>query len=235
MEKIVDFRELPKDIQLKTLANYELRLSKYTEIYTLTEEIKSAIYNDKNFYLYVVLFNNNPVGHIQFKYFESSRMIFIDYVYLLKDYSFLRDNFYSLLERNVIKKFDIANLVTEVTFFNKRRNKALELLLSKQGFYSLDFNYIQPPTESIFFTKGKLLIKPIKWYNEYDINLIIKDIYFNHYGFWYRKKRLYKYTLEIIYFIQKYYLKNYNLKNVLVKELKKLKEKEEKWNILPKI
>ena len=123
MEKIVDFRELPKDIQSKTLANYELRLSKYTEIYTLTEEIKSAIHNDKNFYLYVVLFNNNPVGHIQFKYFESSRMIFIDYVYLLKDYSFLRDNFYSLLERNVIKKFDIANLVTEVTFFNKRWNK----------------------------------------------------------------------------------------------------------------
>lgn len=216
--QIVDFRELPQELQEETLLNYKNRLSKYNEIYTLTDEIKEAINHDENFYILVFLINNKPIAHIQFKYFKSSKMIFIDYIYTLKNDISYANSLYSLIEDKVSKMFDVAIVVTEVSFANKRRNKALELLLSKQGFCSLDFNYIQPPTESIFFTKGKLLIKPIKWYDGYDINLIIKDIYFNHYGYWYRKKRLYKHTLGIIYFIQKYYLKNYNLKNHVEKE-----------------
>ena len=213
--QIVDFRELTKELKEETLNNYKNRLSKYDEIYTLTDEIKEAIENDKDFYILVFLINNKPVAHIQFKYFKSSKMIFIDYVYTLKNNISYTNNLYYFVEEKISKIFDVSIIVTEISFANKRRNKALEKLLSLQDFKALEFKYIQPPTESFLPSTGALLIK--EYSKNYSVDLIVKDIYFNHYAYWYKDSRFYKVKIFCLYFLQK----------MLIKKLKKVFKKGE--------
>lgn len=114
-------------------------------------------------------------------------------------------NIYELLNHTLIKHFNYNQLVSEITFFDKNRNKALEKIFKRYGFVISEFKYIQPPTESIFPVFGKLLI--LKQKETYNFNSIIKDIYINHYVYWYKHRLFYSVYIRMLYQLQKYFFK----------------------------
>ncbi|MFA7084867.1 MAG: hypothetical protein WC141_10075 [Arcobacteraceae bacterium] len=213
MEKqteFVDFRQLSDKNKHMALEIYKERLSDRLEAYTDPDEILEATKDQENFYIWVLMLNGVPVGHLQFLYLSFSRVIFVEYSCISRNAPKETTNImYPLFFSKLDEMFSDFYVLIELTFFDKKRNQALERLFKKERFSDLGFAYIQPPSETIFPVKGKLIMKDIKLHSGYDINIIIKDIYFNHYGYWYRKKRVYKYILRCLYFIQKCFLINY--------------------------
>jgi hypothetical protein len=137
-------------------------------------------------------------------------MLFRNYV--LKDnYNFLK----CIFTCTFIDKFNIffkssyccllIHILTEAVFHNKNKNNALFKLFQRRGFKSLNFTYIQPPTETLFPIIGNLLVK--SYSRELNIDTIVKDIYFNHYASWYKGKFYYIYLIKCLYAIQKLCIK----------------------------
>lgn len=203
--KIKDYRELLEEQQINLFNNYVLKLSKYKEAYTDINEIKKAIKYDNDFYIYAIInvSNNDFLGHIQFKYLKETNIIIIDYVCLNSSSS--KRYIYEEINKTLIDKFNYSQLLSEVTFFDNKRNIAITKVFKKYGLTDLGFKYIQPPTEKILPVFGKLLI--LEKEKNYNLNLIIKDIYLNHYGYWYKNRFLYHHYLSFLYKIQKSFLK----------------------------
>lgn len=203
--EIQDYRELSEENQTHLFNNYVLKLSKYKEAYTNINEIKNAMINDKDFYIYAVInvSNDDFLGHIQFKHLTETNTIIVDYICL--NNSIYTKNIYGLINNILIQRFDYNQLVSEITFFDTKRNKALEKVFKKYGFIISNFKYIQPPTESIFPVFGKLLI--LKQKETYNFNSTIKDIYINHYVYWYKHRLFYSVYIRMLYQLQKYFLK----------------------------
>lgn len=203
--EIQDYRELSEENQTNLFNNYVLKLSKYKEAYTNINEIKNAIKYDDDFYIYAItnVSNNGFLGHIQFKHLIETNTIIVDYICL--NNSIYTKNIYEIINNILIQRFDYNQLVSEITFFDTKRNKALEKVFKKYGFIISNFKYIQPPTESVFPVFGKLLI--LKQKENHNFNSIIKDIYINHYAYWYKQRLFYNVYIRIIYKIQEYFLK----------------------------
>ena len=207
--EIKEYRKLSLLQQEIVLNNYKIKLSQFKEAYTEIDEIKNAIINDKDFYIYVIIniLENKILGHIQFKHLKETNTLIVDYIYL--NTSINTNNIYKLLNKTLIKNFNYHQLISEITFFDKKRNKALEKVFKKYGFIISEFKYIQPPTESIFPVFGKLLI--LKQKETYNFNSIIKDIYINHYVYWYKHRLFYNVYIRILYQLQKSFLKKNKL------------------------
>lgn len=203
--EIKEYRKLSLLQQEIVLNNYKIKLSQFKEAYTEIDEIKNAIINDKDFYIYVIIniLENKILGHIQFKHLKETNTLIVDYICL--NNSIYTKDIYELINNILIQHFDYNQLVSEITFFDAKRNKALEKVFKKYGFIISNFKYIQPPTESIFPVLGKLLI--LKQKENYNFNSIIKDIYINHYAYWYKQRLLYNVYIKILYKIQEYFLK----------------------------
>lgn len=64
--EIQDYRELSEENQTHLFNNYVLKLSKYKEAYTNINEIKNAMINDKDFYIYAVInVSNDDIWDIE--------------------------------------------------------------------------------------------------------------------------------------------------------------------------
>ena len=152
LTQVVDFRDLTPENKKEVMFYYKERLSSYSDLYTDIGEILLTLETDSNFYIYVLLINKKPVGHIQFKYFIETKNIFIDYICMSKEnYSNNHtDLLITLLSSTIEKKLEINHILTEVVFHNKNKNNALFKLFQRRGFKSLNFTYIQPPTETLF-------------------------------------------------------------------------------------
>ena len=207
LAQVVDFRDLTPENKKEVMFYYKERLSSYSDLYTDIGEILLTLKTDSNFYICVLLINKKPVGHIQFKYFVETKNIFIDYICMSKEnYSNNHtDLLITLLSSTIEKKLEINHILTEVVFHNKNKNNALFKLFQRRGFKSLNFTYIQPPTETLFPTIGNLLVK--SYSRELNIGTIVKDIYFNHYASWYKGKFYYIYLIKCLYAIQKLCIK----------------------------
>ena len=207
LAQVVDFRDLTPENKKEVMFYYKERLSSYSDLYTDIGEILLALKTDSNFYICVLLINKKPVGHIQFKYFIETKSIFIDYICMSKEnYSNNHtDLLITLLSSTIEKKLEINHILTEAVFHNKNKNNALFKLFQRRGFKSLNFTYIQPPTETLFPIIGNLLVK--SYSRELNIDTIVKDIYFKHYASWYKRKFYYIYLIKCLYAIQKLCIK----------------------------
>lgn len=180
---------------------YQSKLSMFNECYTDIGEIIFNLHNDENFYVIGCFDDSNILGYLQFKYFPVNNFIFIDYI-CLKTNLVNSKLVYKNIEETIYNKFKCNFICTEFTFSNKKRITSLSKLYNKYNFIDSNINYIQPPTIGFIPTIGKIYVKK---YNDLNIKWddIIKDIYFNHYGYWYQYKKYYNILLKIIWKFQK--------------------------------
>lgn len=126
--EIKEYRKLSLLQQEIVLNNYKIKLSQFKEAYTEIDEIKNAIINDKDFYIAIInILENKILGHIQFKHLKETNTLIVDYICL--NNSIYTKDIYELINNILIQHFDYNQLVSEITFFDAKRNKAFRKVL----------------------------------------------------------------------------------------------------------